>query len=149
MSTHSKKAVDGKLSTRSKGHRTGKIRQAARYAAPTAAVLGTGAIAAAGVIMRKQLIELASAALAEGMSATKDLNLGKLLGYLGLTRRRSLLSASLQSAGILALGFASGAALIYWLTARPDSIGDKSRVADAPEKHNSVSTSVDAVHAAT
>jgi hypothetical protein len=150
MSTHStkKNAVGGKLNARSKGHRTANVRQAAKYAAPTAAVLGTGALATAGVIMRKQLVELASAALAEGMSATKDLNLGKLLGYLGLKRRRSLLSTSLQGAGILAVGLASGAALIYWLLpARSDSAGDRSHGLDAPTNHNSVSTSADAVHA--
>jgi hypothetical protein len=132
---------------------TGKLRrqsasQAVKHAAPVAAVLGAGALATAGVIMRDQLAELAHLALAEGINATKSLNLKKLLGYVGLERRRSSLSAFLPGLGMLALGLMSGAALTYWLApGLRATLGENSPAADLPAQHNSVPSSTEAIQA--
>jgi hypothetical protein len=88
---------------------------ATSYALPAAAVLGTSALATAGVIMRERLGEILGAAAAEGVSLVKQLSFAKVLSLVGMERKRSFLSNAIPSLGALVVGLASGAALTFWL----------------------------------
>jgi hypothetical protein len=92
----------------------------APYAIPGAAVLGSGILAAAGVMLREQLghvllstaRSVVSSSVGARRAAAKELDLDRLLSHVGLQSRRSpALGAGL---GVL-VGIAAGAALATWL----------------------------------
>jgi hypothetical protein len=80
-------------------------------ALPAAAVVGAGALAAAGFVMREELAALVDVAV-ESLALSKRLDPDRLLGFAGLARKRSFLSAALPELGGFAVGMASGAALM-------------------------------------
>jgi hypothetical protein len=85
-----------------------------RFAAPAAAVLGAGALTAAGLFMREPLAELVRVAV-EGLTMTKHLAFAKLFTFAGVERKRSFLSVVMPGMGGFAVGLVSGAALALWL----------------------------------
>jgi hypothetical protein len=76
-------------------------------ALPAAAVVGAGAIAAAGFVMRREI-----ASLVESLELSKRLDPERLLGFAGLARKRSFLSYLLPELGGFAVGIGAGAALM-------------------------------------
>ena len=91
-----------------------------QYALPGAAVLGSGLLATAGILLRDQLGRImvsaarnvASGGVMAGHAASKELELERLLSHVGLQRRRMpVLGAGL---GVLA-GVVAGSALAIWL----------------------------------
>ena len=93
----------------------------AQYALPGAAVLGSGMLATAGILLRDQLGRImgsaarnvASGGVMAAHAASKELELEKLLSHVGLQRRRMpVLGAGL---GVLA-GVVAGSALAMWLS---------------------------------
>jgi hypothetical protein len=114
-------------------------RGVAKYALPGAAVLGAVALTGAGILMRARLAELAQTAVAEGFAATKKLSFGRVLGYAGLERQRSILSVLLPRTGALAVGILVGAALTVWLASpRRNRTDAKSEdLHSGPAPHNS------------
>jgi hypothetical protein len=92
----------------------------AQYALPGAAVLGSGLLATAGILLRDQLGRImvsaarnvASGAVTAGHAGSKELEFERLLSHVGLQRRgMPVLGASL---GVLA-GVVAGSALAMWL----------------------------------
>jgi hypothetical protein len=92
----------------------------AQYALPGAAVLGTGLLATAGILLKGQLgrvmvsaaRNVASGGVTAGHAASKELELERLLSHVGLQRRRMpMLGAGL---GVLA-GVVAASALVMWL----------------------------------
>jgi len=93
---------------------------AVQYAAPGAAVLGSGIVAAAGILLREELGHILATAARSVMSggvsarnmATKELDFERLLSHVGLQRRRM----PFFGIGVGALaGIAAGSALALWL----------------------------------
>jgi hypothetical protein len=96
-------------------HRGARLGQnATALAIPAAAVLGTGALAAAGFVMREELAELMHTAV-ETFTMTSRVGSKKLLGLAGLQRRPSLFAMVLPEIGGFAAGLASGAVLTMLL----------------------------------
>ena len=92
----------------------------AQYALPGAAVLGSGLLATAGILLRDQLgrilvsaaRDVISGGVTVGHAASRELELERLLSHVGLQRRRMpVLGAGL---GVLA-GVVAGSALALWL----------------------------------
>ena len=95
----------------------------AHYAVPGAALLGSGLLATAGILLRDQLgrsmlsaaRNVASGGVVAGHAASRELDLERLLSHVGLQRRRMpVLGAGL---GVLA-GVVAGTALAMWLGPR-------------------------------
>jgi hypothetical protein len=97
--------------------------RAVQYAAPGAAVLGSGIVAAAGILLRDELGQILATAARSVMSggvaarnmASKELDFERLLSHVGLQRRRMPFFG--VSVGALA-GIAAGSALVLWLGPR-------------------------------
>jgi hypothetical protein len=89
-------------------------RRGGRYVAPAAAVLGAGALSAAGFFLREPLTDLVRVAV-EGLTMTKHLAFAKLFTFAGVERKRSFLSVVMPGFGGFAVGVVSGAALALWL----------------------------------
>lgn len=111
--------------------KTAALRSARRsnltpYVAPTAMVLGSGFVAALGMIMREQLRDLAHTARVvarDGLSLARRADLERMLGGIGLQRKRGFATVTaLPSLGGFALGAIAGAGGVFllgpWLQAR-------------------------------
>lgn len=88
----------------------------AQYVVPGAAILGSGLVTTAGVLLKKQLADFlghtARATLSQGAAAMAQLDLGTLLGHVGLQRKQSMLASPIMGA---MAGLVVGSALTYWL----------------------------------
>lgn len=78
---------------------------AKQIAIPAAAIAGAGALAAAGFVLREEIVALVDVALG-------SLAPSRLLGYVGLSRKRSMLASVLPELAGFAVGLASGAGLM-------------------------------------
>jgi hypothetical protein len=91
-------------------------RTAMKYVLPSAVLAGAALVTTAGLLLNKQLAAVlrgaSRATLAQGTSVLAELDLAKLLGHVGLQRRRSALLGPVVGA---AAGVLVGAALTFWV----------------------------------
>jgi len=88
----------------------------AQYLVPGAAILGSGLLTTAGVLLKNQLTGFLNSAarmtLSQGAAVLEQLDLGTLLGHVGLQRKQSVLASPIIGA---VAGLVVGSALTYWL----------------------------------
>jgi hypothetical protein len=104
----------------SKGHGAMKLVRASLV--PLAATAGFGLLAATGVILRKQLLQMAEGALhsaaSQGKALGKNVSFERMLSLAGLQRKRSFMNMTLPGLGGLVVGLAAGSALAIFLGPR-------------------------------
>jgi hypothetical protein len=125
---------------------------ASKFAFPVATVLGTGALAAVGIVMRDKLLGFVGDAVEQGTSAAKNVRFDSLLGAVGLQRRRSAASIILPTIGGLTVGLIGGAALSYFfapkvkeLVAKAEPTLDTFRASAREKMNNVVSPAINSI----
>jgi len=117
--------------------------RASGFVLPSAAVLGTGALAAAGFVMREELAHLMHGAIERMTMTTRsvgNISVAKMLALAGMERKRSFFSMAIPELGGLAVGLVSGAALALWLAPKWNAHVDEVVIgrAETPVPTNSV-----------
>ena len=96
----------------------------AKYVVAATAVAVSGGIIAGGFMMRKQLLSAAN-------SVASHLNMGDILGLVGVQRRRGIRAQAVPALGVLAAAAMVGAGLAYWLLPFSDECSNEASTGQA------------------